>query len=178
MTYARAPGPVHLEHQPQWERSRSDLRMHPSRAGGERATRGWGYGWLPSLAWGSQILRALPAHSPPSRPPLLTLSRSMLPLLTVENRACSPPPPPPLRLAVSPEILPEGGRVCCGSVSPWGRACGESGWFGHCFRLGKREGGPANPNHHLAQGEGKGPASPHLGMAVRHRELSAGEGCS
>lgn len=28
----------------------------------------------------------------------------MLPLLTAENRACSPPSPPPLRLAMSPEI--------------------------------------------------------------------------
>lgn len=58
----------------------------------------------------SFILHALLVHSSPSRSPSLTLSRSMLPLLTAENRACSPPPPPPLQLAVSPEILHRGVR--------------------------------------------------------------------
>lgn len=146
-----------------------------------KGRQGLGSGWLPNLAWGPRILPTLPAHSP-SFPPALALGRSMLPLLTAENRACNPPPPPPLRLAVSPEILPEKWRrVCCGSASPWGRACGGSVWFGHRFRLGKREGGPANANHHLAQGqegEGKGPASSQLETEVRHRELFAGEGCS
>lgn len=105
MTYAGAPGPVHFQHQQQWRNSGQTSEGIPP---GQERKGSLGVGvWLaakPSLGTSD------PAHplGPPSSPPALPLSRSMLPLLTAENRACSPPPPPPLRLVCVPRDPPGG----------------------------------------------------------------------
>lgn len=94
-------GPGHTWNQELQKRFRSDPKRYSSWAEGQRLRRGWGEAGCQVQLGDPKILIApsQPAHSLASCPPPLALGRSMLPLLTAENRARLPAPSyaPPAR---------------------------------------------------------------------------------